>query len=216
MPVIAFVQDVGGNAGYPPAAPSLTLTLPSASGAGNLIVVSVGWGGSVGSLSVSDSQGNQYASAVGPTSWSSGWEGQVFYAPGVKAGVDTITVTAPATPQHFLEGRAFEYAGLDPVAPLDATSAATGVGCQSSLGAGAGFTARPVDGGGGCLAEDRVAAQAGAYDATELCGGVATLDSGPASIPGGNELLFGVGQAAVSGAYDWDMQLAAFRGRDAG
>src|SRR5919198_1312811 len=69
-----------------------SLAFSSANTAGNLIVVYVVWS-NTGSVSLSDSRGNSYASAVGRTTWGSNWSAQVFYARNIAGGANTVTAT---------------------------------------------------------------------------------------------------------------------------
>lgn len=185
-----FIQSAGGNAGYfPPESSVLTVSLPSAPNAGDLILVSVGWDSAINITSVQDSSGTQYVSALGPTLWAgvNDYVEQIFYG---FAGSGTVTVSLSATPPTFFEVRLYEYAGIDPSNPVDATAAATGAGMRLDAGittnhsnelifavaqqngpsmannpdAGPPLNPRPVVDGGGMTAADEWATDAGRYD----------------------------------------------------
>jgi outer membrane biosynthesis protein TonB len=167
-----------------------------------LNVVVVGWGDASSQVSsVSDSKGNLYSLAVGPTALtgSSALTQSIYYAKNIvaaSAGANVVTLTfnvAVASPDI----RILEYSGLDPVHPLDVSSAATGNSASSSSGAalttnpmdllvganvvwtltsapGSGFIQRMITSPDGDIAQDRVVTAAGSYSAS------ATLsDAGP-------------------------------------
>ena len=67
-----------------------SLAFSSANTAGNLIVVYAIWS-NTGSVTVSDSRGNAYATAAARTTWGGTWSSQVFYARNVAAGTNTVT-----------------------------------------------------------------------------------------------------------------------------
>ena len=81
-----------------------SLAFPSNVTAGNLIVVYAIWS-NTGTVTLSDSRGNAYASAAPRTTWAGNWSSQVFYANApvviaqntVLSGVRTITL-APTGP----------------------------------------------------------------------------------------------------------------------
>jgi hypothetical protein len=208
-----FIQSEGNNAGYPPSSNNVVVTLPSATSAGDLIIMSIGWGGQSNKVaSVTDSSGNIYHSAVGPTHWSaSAFSEQLFYAANIQGGSDTITVTMTGAPAIFLEARAYEYAGLAATSPLDAVRSATGVlpPTANSLSPGSGFTARPVANGGGMLSEDESTGPAGSY-AASMYGGSDLISIRNLTTSSDGDLLFAMGQ---SGGADnaWVMQTAAFK-----
>jgi hypothetical protein len=75
----------------------VTVTYTAAQGAGALNVVIVGWNDTTSSVvSVTDSLGNNYALAVGPTAVSGFLTQSIYYLKniaGVAAGGNTVTVT---------------------------------------------------------------------------------------------------------------------------
>src|SRR5262249_10555431 len=151
---------------------------------GNLNVVMVGWADTAThTITVTDSKGNAYALAVGPTVFagSQPLAHSIYYAKNIAAataGSNTVTVSfSPAV--QFPAVRIAEYTGIDPTAPLDVTAFGTGTGSTSSTAAvtttnandllvagnmvetstraaGTGFTSRLVTSPDGDILEDRI------------------------------------------------------------
>ncbi len=166
---------------------SNAVTFASPTTAGNLIAVYVIWD-SAGTVSISDSSGNTYASAVGPTLWNSRkYSVQVFYARNIKGGADTVTARFSTALTSFGIVYIHEYSQLDQVAPVDVTAAAVGTGTSISSGsaatssandllfgaavsmntvtrAGTGFSVRSTAQGN--MTEDRLVSTQGSYSAT--------------------------------------------------
>jgi galactose oxidase-like protein len=208
---IAFVQK---NSATPQSTTSaVSVVFTAAQSLGDLNVVVVGWSDAKGqAVSVTDSKGNGYQSAVGPTAFS-GLTQSIYYAKNIAAaaaGANTVTVSFSAA-AAFPDVRILEYAGLDTASPLDVTAVGTGTSSTSSTPAalttnatdllfaantvstwttapGSGWTNRVITSPDGDIAEDRTVSTAGSYAAS------ATLGS--------------------SGA--WAMQLVAFRAVSAG
>jgi hypothetical protein len=185
---INFVQGGSGPASVQPSNSSVAVAFPSTQTAGDLNVVAVGWGDTTSSVgSVTDSKGNTYTRAVGPTT-TTGLSQSVYYAKNIAAGSNTVTVTfnqAAAYP----DVRILEYSGLDPSTPLDVTAAAVGSGTSASsgsatttaanelifgagstagvayTGAGTGFSARIINNFGN-IAEDKTVSSTGSNSAT--------------------------------------------------
>jgi hypothetical protein len=175
----------------PSTASTASATFSQAQGAGDLVVLVIGWGGTASLAHVGDSAGNSYAPTIAPTHISAGITQAIYYAKGIgpsQPGANTVTVTlyATATP---LDLRAVEYAGLDPVSPYDVSFAfggramtansgdagptttarelvfGAGITVGSFTGAGTGFTLRKLTGGGIGVVEDRVVWSTGSYSA---------------------------------------------------
>ncbi len=198
---IAYVQ---GKSATQTSSASLAVTLPAAQTAGSLNVVAVMWGETTSAVSsVTDSRGNAYALAVGPTK-GTGLTSAIYYAKKIAAGSNTVTVKFNRT-ASYPNVNVLEYAGLDPTNPLDVSVGGSGSGTSANSGAattksaselivgsgnpataftapGTGFTNRMINPFGG-ISEDRIVSSTGSYNAT------ATMASG-----------------------NWVMQLAAFRG----
>ena len=158
----------------------------------NLNVVVVGWNDSTATVtSVTDSVGNTYSRAVGPTVIS-GVESQSVYCAknitAAAAGTNTVTVTF-SSPAAYPDIRILEYAGADPANPVDVTAAASGSSATSNSGAvtttnptdllfaanivqtvttgpGSGFTSRLLTSPDGDIAEDQMVTAISSYSAT--------------------------------------------------
>lgn len=102
---------------------SRSVSFPAATSAGNLIVVSAGWGSGTATAAVSDSAGNVYQSAVGPVTNGS-IRAQIWYAENIRGGSNTVTVTFSASAGHNVE--IHEYAGVTTAGALDAVASGTG------------------------------------------------------------------------------------------
>jgi hypothetical protein len=132
----AFVQGSSSIAGAQAVAIS-TLTAPftAAQGVGDLNLVFVGWTDTTASVvSVTDTVGNAYALAAGPTELDGLGTQAVYYAKnivGAAAGANAVTIKLSG-PTPFGELRVLEYRGLEPNSPVDATAAATGTGVPAS------------------------------------------------------------------------------------
>src|SRR5262245_32443898 len=133
-PAIAFVQ--GNWASLPSTATTVAAPFTAAQIAGDLNVVVVTWNNTAQVQSVSDSTGNVYQRALGPTARSSQASQSLYYAINkatAAAGANTVTVTfssGATTPQLRLA----EYAGIDPLQPVDATAGSSGNSNSSSSG----------------------------------------------------------------------------------
>jgi hypothetical protein len=130
----AFVQAQGTNnlAGN-----QMSITLPGASTAGDLMVVSFSAQPTPLTVtSVTDSKGNTYNLAVGPTVWSVGGKSAwTYYATNIIGGgaATTITVTLTGSPTNA-DTYAAEYSGIATSSPLDQTSAQFGSGTTLDSG----------------------------------------------------------------------------------
>jgi hypothetical protein len=200
-PGIAYVQ---GKSGTQTSGSSVAVTYPAGQTSGDLNVVAVMWGDTTRAISsVTDSKGNTYAVAAGPTK-GTGLSSAIYYAKNIAGGSNTVTVKFNGT-ASFPNMNVLEYSGLDPANPLDVSAGATGSGTTGNSGSktttsanelivgagnpstvftgpGSGFTNRMINGFGG-ITEDKIVSSTGNYNAT------ATLTSGA-----------------------WVMQMAAFRG----
>jgi hypothetical protein len=209
---ISFVQQ---NSSDPQSSPTtVTLAFTAAQTAGNLNVVVVGWNDATHTVSsVTDSKGNVYVLAVGPTVQSGTATQSIYYAKNIAAataGSNSVTVTFNAA-TAFPDVRIAEYAGLDPANPLDVSVAAQGTSTSSSsgavtttnandllvaanlvqtgtTGAGANFTRRVITSPDSDILEDRIVTATGSY----------------------------TGVAPVSPSGKWIMQMAAFRAAGSG
>jgi hypothetical protein len=183
---ISFVQV---NAATPQtASASVSVIYPAAQIAGDLNIVAVGWNDTTSTVSsVTDSRGNTYALAIGPTT-GTGLRQSIYYAKNIVAGSNTVTV-AFSKAAAFVDVRVLEYSGLDTLNPLDKTAGAVGSGTAASsgaanttsanelifgagmtvgrfTGAGTGFTSRIITAPDADIAEDQTVSATGSYSAT--------------------------------------------------
>jgi hypothetical protein len=165
---------------------TVTATYPQAQTQGNMNIVVVGWHDATATLkSVTDSLGNIYKLAIGPTTGQQ-LRQKIYYAPNILSGTNTVTVTfnVAATNPDI---RILEYSGLDPTAPFDVAAGAdsnsllansgpviTNFNSELLFGAdmaattsgpGSGYTSRVLTPDGD-IAEDNIASVTGSYSAT--------------------------------------------------
>jgi hypothetical protein len=182
---IKFVQVAAAT----PQSPQSTVTVayPQTQTQGNMNIVVVGWNDSVATVqSVTDSLGNPYSLAVGPTTGTALIQ-SIYYAPNIRSGTNSVTVTF--TQQAVApDVRILEYSGLDPASPFDVAAGASGNSSSASSGSaitkfaselifgadmvftatkgpGAGFTSRIITSDGD-IAEDEMVSATGTYSAT--------------------------------------------------
>src|SRR5580658_1755372 len=178
-----------------PQSPETTVTIPynAPQFAGDLNVVVVGWNDVSHTVSaVTDTLGNQYTLAVGPTQYSAGELSQsIYYAKNISAAnaaANSVTVTFNAA-AAYPDIRILEYSGASLTSPVDVTSTGTGNSATSTTtavtttnandllfaanmvstgttGPGTGFTSRIITTPDGDIAEDRLVAATGSYTAT--------------------------------------------------
>jgi chitodextrinase len=158
---------------------------------GNLLVTWIWYNSTTQSVSsVTDTKGNVYVKAVGPTTGTgslAGWRQEIWYAKNVVGGTG-LNVTATFTGIFNAEKAvtAHEYSGVDTVSPLDVAAAAVtssanassgsvtthftnelifGAGLFASAGSqGSGFTIRSTIAAN--ASEDKLGAAIGSYAAT--------------------------------------------------
>jgi IPT/TIG domain-containing protein len=196
----SYTVTTGGTIGYVQgksttqgSGSSVAIAYPAGQTGGDLNVVAVMWGDTISAVSsVTDSKGNTYALAMGPTKVT-GLTSAIYYAKNIASGSNTITVKFNQT-ASYPNVNVLEYSGLDTANPLDVRAAATGSGTTANSGsatttsaselivgagnptsvftsAGSGFTSRIINAFGG-ISEDKIVSSAGSYNAT------ATLTSG--------------------------------------
>ena len=171
---------------------TVNVTYTAAQTAGDLNVVVVGWNDSTATVSsVTDSKGNVYTSAVGPTVVSGTLSQSIYYAKNIVAagaGTNIVTVTF-STAAAYPDIRILEYSGADPDNPVDVTAAASGNSNSSNSGSstttnptdlifganivttlttglGSNFTSRMITSPDGDIAEDWMVTATGSYSAT--------------------------------------------------
>ena len=197
-PSLAFVQV---SSTVPQQGAQVTATFAKAQTAGDLNVVAVGWNDATAHItSVTDSMGNPYTLAVGPTVQSGTATQAIYYAKNIlaaSANGNTITV-AFNTVAKYPDLRIAEYSGIDPTNPVDVVSAAQGTGTLSNSGSvtttnandllvganlvqdqtrgpGAGYTSRVLTSPDGDILEDEIVTTAGSYNATAQLNGNAWI-----------------------------------------
>jgi hypothetical protein len=134
---------------------------------------------------VTDTHGNVYVRAVGPTK-TTGLQQIIYYARNIVGGSNQVTVTFNQA-ASYPDVRILEYSGIDTSSPLDVTVAGTGTGTTANSGfatttsptelffatgttgsafsaAGTGFANRGIDAYGN-IAEDKTVTTSGAYNA---------------------------------------------------
>ena len=182
-----FVQQNATKGG---AVNTVTNLLPAVSTTGDLIVVTLGFDSAAATVSsLTDTAGNVYTLAVGPTVWGTNYHAATYYASNIVAGAVPLTITAKLTANatSFFELYALEYQGVSTGSPLDQVSAATGTGTAMNSGSqtttqaneliygygagasvtvtvGATYTARSIFDAN--FAADKTVAVAGSYNVT--------------------------------------------------
>lgn len=126
---VAFIQGLASA----PASPSsaVSVTFAAAQSAGHLNVVVVGWNDTTTLVqSVTDTRGNVYSLAAGPTVLAGVATQAIYYAPNILAagaGANTVTVAFSAVPNTPVV-QILQYSGIVPSSAIDATTVATGTG----------------------------------------------------------------------------------------
>ena len=105
-----------------------SLSLGSASKAGDLVIVEVDWASTVNFSSITDNQGNTYVE-VGTEQHSATFNGnsRLYYASNIKGGALTVTTQLSGAPS-FHELYISEYSGLNATNTLDGFSVNVGTG----------------------------------------------------------------------------------------
>jgi len=102
---------------------------PAAQMAGDLNVIIIGWNDTTASVkTVTDSSGNSYVLAVGPTKQSSNTTQSIYYAKSIvsaPANANTVQVVFNGS-AAYPDLRILEYAGANLVNPIDAGAGASG------------------------------------------------------------------------------------------
>jgi hypothetical protein len=187
---VSFVQLRAAIPQLPTSTVAVSYSRPQI--AGDLNIVVVGWNDTAAAVrSITDTQGNKYSLAVGPTKGTALTQ-CIYYAQNILGGRNRVIVKfdqAAISPDI----RVLEYSGLDTVAPMDQTSGASGNSAITSSGpaathfpnelifgantvftgnqgAGGGFVARIITSPDSDLAEDKVVTATGNYSATASLG----------------------------------------------
>jgi hypothetical protein len=191
------IKYVQGNYATPQTPETtVNVTFTGAQAAADLNVVVVGWNDSTAVVNtVTDSRGNTYTRAVGPTVRSGSLSQSIYYAKNIvaaAAGANTVTVTFSVAAQ-YPDIRILEYSGADLNNPIDVTVGNTGSSTTSNSGAVSttnptdllfaanivatytasaetGFTSRMITSPDGDMIEDQMTTVAGSYSATAPLG----------------------------------------------
>jgi Domain of unknown function (DUF1929) len=202
---INFVQVNTGPSTIQPMNSSVAVTYPNAQSAGDLNIIAVGWGDTTSAISsVTDSKGNIYTRAVGPTS-NTNLQQATYYAKNIAAGNNTVTVKFNQE-AAYPDVRILEYSGLDPTSPLDVTAAATGSGTSASSGSATTTSATELIFGAGTSASDFTSAGSGFTDRIiNIYGNIAE-----------DETVSNIGSyaaTATNSSGNWVMQMATFKAK---
>jgi hypothetical protein len=202
---IKLVQAATGPSTIQASNTSVAVAYVHSQTAGDLNVVAVGCRDTTSSIvSLTDSQGNTYTRAVGPTT-TTGLQQSIYYAKNIIGGSNTVTVTfnqAAAYPDL----RILEYSGLDPTSPLDVTAAATGTGTTASSGSATTTSANELIFGAGDSPQHFTAAGSGFTKiGINIYGNIA--ESKVVSSNGSNAAT------ATNTAGPWVMQMATFKAK---
>ena len=131
---ITLKESTWNTYGYPPII-GAGLYVPQA--AGDFIVVIIGWNDSTSQVvSVTDTMGNTYVRAVGPTIYSGNVTQSIYYAKNVAAtaGPNGVTVTFDNASVQAADLRIAVYSGVDTVNPFDGGTGAFGDGTSMDSG----------------------------------------------------------------------------------
>ena len=194
---IAFVQ---GNYATPQSPQSVvSVAYTGAQTAGDLNVVVVGWNDSRAVVtSVTDTAGNSYTVAAGPTVQAGTATQTIYYAKNIAAAATNTVTVRFNTAAVYPDVRITEYGGIDKTSPVDVTAAQMGSGASSSsgavttknandllfaantvqthsTGAGSGFTSRMITKPDGDIVEDRIVSAIGSYTGTAPVAGGAWI-----------------------------------------
>ncbi len=202
---IKLVQSATGPTTIQASNTSVAVAYAHAETAGDLNVVAVGCRDATSSIiSLTDSQGNTYTRAVGPTT-TTGLQQSIYYAKNIIGGSNTVTVTfnqAAAYPDL----RILEYSGLDPTSPLDVTAAAAGTGTTASSGSATTTSANELIFGAGDSPQHFTAAGSGFTKiGINIYGNIA--ESKVVSSSGSNAAT------ATNTGGVWVMQMATFKAK---
>ena len=170
----------------------MSVKFNGAQAAGDLIVVVVGWNDTTATIgTVTDSSGNSYQLAVGPTVVNGIGSQAIYYAAGIvaaAAGANTVKVSFNGS-AAYPDVRIAEYGGIAVSGVVDGSGGASGTSSSSSSptitttnandliiganyvlsntqGAGSGFTRRVITNPDSDILEDRIVTATGSYSAT--------------------------------------------------
>src|SRR5579884_2826435 len=133
LSAIRLIQDATN--GSESSLAKLSVAFPSANTAGDFLIITGTAARPRSTLTISDTAGDSFVSALGPVSDpSQDVTAYIWYVANAKGGPNTVTIT-PTGGADALELHISEWSGINPVSPLDQTSSATGSGTSISSGA---------------------------------------------------------------------------------
>jgi chitodextrinase len=181
---------------------SVSASFASPTQAGNTIVAYVIWN-NIGSVALTDSRGDTFVNIGSPLNWGNGYSAQVFYAPKIVGGTNTVTAMFRTSVTAFGVLYMHEYAGINPVSPVDVFASESGA--STTLNSGAAITTSPNDlifGAG--VSDNSVTAAGSGFTSRDLAYGNITEDHIATSIGSYSATATHNGQM-------WGMQIVAFR-----
>ena len=204
---ISLIQSASNGASY---VSSISVSFPANNTAGNLIIAALRMSTVTQGMSVSDTAGNQYATAVHQTQDADGSQIYLLFAKKIAGGPNTITVTFTGTNNHpWLS--VYEYSGLNQTNPLDQTVQAQGNGAVPSAGPATASTANE-------LAFSELGLPATLFAGSVSPGAGDTLllqNTGTSRAATENAVLMSPGQFTssfnLSGATNWSLAVAIFK-----
>ena len=202
---ISFVQNntnavAGCGAGH-----TCSVAFTGNNTAGNLIIVSAEVGNNHHVSSISDTEGNTYATATLAVTSPGTNVGQIFYAQNIKGGANTVTVALDGSTTQYTDLYLLEYAGLATSGALDVTSTASGTGNSVTSGAATTTVQNELIFGYG-------SGDGGTYSSGFLFNGRSTFDGNIAEDETVNAAGSYTATASLSGSYGWTMSMATFKG----
>jgi hypothetical protein len=207
------IQQVQSNAAEAFSVTSLSVAFSSANTSGNTIIICTRSSTITPGLTISDTLGNTYTLAVEETHNVNGaWDTAIYYAKGIKAGVNTVTATFATTNYHPWLA-IYEYGGLDPANPLDQAMVAESGSTQSTAAATPSVTTNAANellfAGMGLNTSSAVTVSAGSGYTAQLQDTAASRGFTETQIV--NALGSYNASAALNTADYWTMALATFK-----
>jgi len=181
---------------------SVSASFHSPTQAGNTIVAYVIWN-NIGSVALTDSLCDTFVNICAPVAWGNGYSAQIFYASKIVGGTDTVTAMFRTSVTAFGVLYVHEYAGINPVSPVDVFASASG--SSTTLNSGAAVTTSPNDlifGAG--VSDNSVTAAGSGFTSRDMAYGNITEDHIATSIGS-------YSATATHNGQKWGMQLVAFR-----
>lgn len=208
-----LIQELQSTAVEGTATTTLLASFSKPNQSAGTIVLDVRCSGSSPPLTVTDQTGNQYSLAVSQVHTNGGnWTQSIYYAPSIAAGPNTVTLTFASANSHPWLA-AYEFAGMDPVAPLDQIAVGdSGATTGTAVSTASVTTTTPNEllfSGVGLVSGTATSVLAGPSSTLEL------QDVGTSRAATITQTVAGVGSyagaATLSTADYWSMVMATFR-----